>query len=256
MFYSARSRIDKRFPKAYESLRSLKKRKLHRDDQIRLERFSKREISNTNDLLSAHFEIWSKDKQKTRRGFSLALESLGGKQALIIETGTSAWGVDSTRLFDAYVKLFGGKFLSVDLRHEPSDRLENQICERTQLYVSDSVEFLHNLKKSLQDFSFADLIYLDSYDVDLNNPEPSAMHGLREWEALAPLLRSGSMILIDDTPLRADMFHQKIYVKLAKAWEAEHGYVPGKGALILEKLKEDPNYEVVYHGYNVLIKVK
>ena len=85
------------------------------------------------------------DQQCTAPGFRLALRLLAGRPARIVETGTSAWGVDSTLLFDSYVRHFGGRFDSVDLRALPSDRLRPVVGPATHLHVGDSVEFLSGL---------------------------------------------------------------------------------------------------------------
>jgi hypothetical protein len=43
-----------------------------------------------------------------------------------------------------------------------------------------------------------DLLYLDSYDVDWNDPHPSALHHLMELCAAMPGLQSGSLVVVDD----------------------------------------------------------
>lgn len=48
-----------------------------------------------------------------------AIGSLHESPSTIIETGSSAWGTDSSVMFDSFVQSFGGEFLSVDIRLEP-----------------------------------------------------------------------------------------------------------------------------------------
>jgi hypothetical protein len=51
-----------------------------------------------------------------------------------------------------------------------------------------------------------DLPYLDSYDVDFENPHESAMHRIKELLAAAPLVTDSTFILVDDSPTTAAYF--------------------------------------------------
>jgi hypothetical protein len=56
---------------------------------------------------------------------------------------------------------------------------------------------LHQL--SLQEnLSQIDLLYLDSFDLDWNNPHPSSFHDMKEFLAIKSKINSGCLILIDD----------------------------------------------------------
>ncbi len=44
----------------------------------------------------------------------VAIELLGDRPARILETGSSAWGTNSSLLFDSYVHRFGGEFYTID----------------------------------------------------------------------------------------------------------------------------------------------
>ena len=44
----------------------------------------------------------------------------------------------------------------------------------------------------------ADLLYLDSFDVDFENPLPAAAHHLSELMAALNLLAPGSLVAVDD----------------------------------------------------------
>ena len=70
--------------------------------------------------------------------------------------------------------------------------------ENIEFVVSDSVEYLSSMNKA--DIKELDVVYLDSYDVDLNNPEPSENHGYNEFRSIEKYLKSGCLIAIDDTP--------------------------------------------------------
>ena len=128
------------------------------------------DLPDSDALVDAHFRSFvAHDQQCTAPGFRLALRLLAGRPARIVETGTSAWGVDSTLLFDSYVRHFGGSFDSVDLRSLPSERLRPVVGPATRLHVGDSVGFLSGLAEAAE-AGPVDLFYLDSYDLESGRP--------------------------------------------------------------------------------------
>lgn len=220
-----------------------------------VERLASVPMADTDALVAAHFGSFvAHDEQCTAPGFRLALRLLGGRAARIVETGTSAWGVDSTLLFDSYVRHFGGRFDSVDLRPDPSDRLRPVMSSATGLHVGDSVGFLRDLDTRAGGGP-VDLAYLDSFDLDWRDPDPSEAHAVAEWHALRPFTVPGSLVLIDDTPLDLSWVPRRELVDAAQARLAATGHMPGKGARLLRELAGDPSVEVVWHGYNVLLRV-
>jgi hypothetical protein len=206
--------------------------------------------SNIEDLIQNHFSTWSEPDHLNREIFYLALSALAGAPARIIETGTSAWGTDSTRLWDSYIRVFGGSLNSVDIRREASRRLKWQLSKKSCLLVNDSVDFLSN--ESNQP---ADLYYLDSWDLDLSNPLPSAQHCLREFIAIAPFLKTGTLILIDDTPCALRIGEiQKLPPKAIEFIE-KYNTLPGKGAFICQELNRKFEFETLLHDYALLVRV-
>ena len=199
-----------------------------------------------------HFRTWSRSDHVNREGFDIALAETHGDPKLIVETGTSAWGTDSTRLWDGYVRNFGGEFWSVDLSPAPRKRLRKQVCERTHLVVGDSVTFLDSLVAS-HAITYVDICYLDSWDVDWENPVPSAEHGLREWRAIEPLMRPGSLLIVDDSPVSAEWVPQEFRSAVSED-ENRHGYIPGKGALIEKELTKRPHVRKIWHKYNIVYR--
>ena len=116
-----------------------------------------------------------------------------------IETGGSHnWKDGMMGLYYCYLSsLSNGVFHSVDIN--PS--LHSKIIESfntidsslpIQHTTSDSIDFLSSI-----DFS-PNLVLLDSWDLDLTNPFPSALHGWREFETIKDKMISGSIIVIDD----------------------------------------------------------
>lgn len=90
----------------------------------------------------------------------------------------------------------GGKLITIDTESEHIDRCKDATIEYSDVieYVcSDSVKFLndyHGLP--------VDGLYLDSYDLDLEQPEPSMWHHLKEMFAVYNKMSEDSIIQIDD----------------------------------------------------------
>ena len=208
-----------------------------------------------DEIISNHFSRYSSPTHICRPTLTKALELLNQQPACILETGSSAWGSNSSLLFDAYVTKFGGNFESVDLRLEPSITLQKKCCHRTKLSCDDSVEFLRKWVKDNPERKI-DLLYLDSWDVDWANPTPSALHGLAEFLAASPNLKHESLILIDDTPLDINYFSaaQKDLTNF-KTHYLEKKFYPGKGSIVKELLKSIGRGKEVMHEYQLLWKL-
>jgi cephalosporin hydroxylase len=126
----------------------------------------------------------------------------------VIETGCvrqqDNWAGDgqSTILFDKYAEFHPGSVVySVDLDPQATALCRSLVSDRVWIHTGDSIAWL----KSLTDhppaaLKHVDLLYLDSYDVDLDDPMPSAVHHLKELVAIAPLLSSGTLVVVDDSP--------------------------------------------------------
>jgi hypothetical protein len=151
-------------------------------NKVKTIRYQRISVLDPQDIVTNHFKFWSSLDHPNRKAFSIVIEELNGAPANIVETGTSAWGTDSTRLWDNYVNHYGGSFQSVDIRSEPARRLKGQVGKRTRLVVSDSINFLKNELPG----GHIDVFFLDSWDVDWTNPLESAIHGLKEFQAIMP----------------------------------------------------------------------
>jgi len=171
------------------------------------------------------------------------------KPALILETGTSAWGTDSSRLWASYVKSFGGSFSSVDIRPEASLSLRD-LKGTVQFHVGDGVDFIKSFQLP-EGFSHVNLAYLDSWDLDILNPQPPMDHGLAEFNALLPFLDTGSVIVIDDTPIEAHLLGTA-----GEEFFLNRGFVPGKGASVLAQKRTLEEFDVAYHHYNLVLVKK
>ena len=211
--------------------------------------YKKIEKIDGTELVKQHFNYWSNLNHINVPAFLLAIKALGERPAVIVETGTSAWGTDSTRLWDHYVELFGGKFYSIDIRRDASLELFGQMSKNTSLVVSDSVKFL---EKNSQ--INADLYFLDSWDLDLDNPILSALHGMQEFMAIKSNLQSGTVLFIDDTP--SSDFLKTIQIPLeAQNFIDIFGFPPGKGAFVKKYLDIMMPHKVLHHYYSYLVKI-
>jgi hypothetical protein len=205
-----------------------------------------------DELVAQHFARHSTPDHINRVSLHAALGLLEGKPARIFETGSSAWGTNSSRLFDSYVRRFGGEFCTVDIRSKPASILRRGMAPTTTMLVGDSVRAIRELAaKQVEPFDF---VYLDSFDLDVADPVPAMVHGLSEFLSLTPLFKVGTVILIDDTPRDWDEWR-----KLGDTSGAERrspvlpGLVPGKGALVRHTL-DTSRFQVIHHGYQLLVR--
>lgn len=155
----------------------------------------------------------------------------------IIETGTCRdpgnWkDGQSSVLFTAFVDYNSGWMRSVDINQEACNRAREHITSKNfSVTCSDSVSWL----TQQADLSQVDLFYLDSYDVKWENDSLSAEHHLKEFMAIEPHLKSGSVVAIDDN---ARFLH--------------NGQRTGKGRCIVEylgsknKLPIYDHYQIIY----------
>lgn len=226
---------------------------IHRGKTLIWSTISKiKKFDSLDELVTYHFRRWSKTDHQNVQGLRLALNSLSCADATIVETGTSAYGTDSSRLFDLFVRNFGGKFYSVDINAYPSKRLRFAKSKQSQFFVMDSVEFLLNFEE-LTGKKFVDLVYLDSWDVDWSNPLPSAKHGEKELFALLPYLHPGTILIVDDTPKTMNWIPSSNH-SVAKDFMKQFGVLPGKGAFFRTALR-DYDFQVLYHDYNLVIRI-
>jgi hypothetical protein len=176
---------------------------------------------------------------------------LDEKPAVILETGSSAWGANSSLLFDNYVNSFGGTFKTVDIRLEPGLSLRTRCTVSSRMYCDDSIHFLEKMARTKNRI---DLVYLDSWDVNWANPIPSAMHGLREFLAISKCLGKGSLLLVDDTPADLSVMQkvQPDHVVEFRSFADDYGFFPGKGALIKQLLLATGKGKQIAHEYQLL----
>jgi hypothetical protein len=118
---------------------------------------------------------------------------------IVLETGaSSSYGDGLFGLFLGYVaKKTNGKMTSVDISSDTVDR-SKQIFQQSipeldySIHVEDSASFLKKIEE------VPNLVHLDSWDFDLFNPLPCALHGWEEFKSIESKMESGSIIIIDD----------------------------------------------------------
>lgn len=173
------------------------------------------------------------------------------KEPVILETGIASAGTFSTYLFNEYIRKYGGKMWSVDNNPELVARHMGNMCPATTLVCEDSVEFLKEWvdeNKGLQ----ANVVYLDSFDLDWYNPHPSAEHGQKEYVALTPSFKKGTLLLIDDTPINPYWLdtRDQLYDDMTIYYNKHH-HLPGKGQYVLD-IEKPAN--LLLHNYQILYK--
>ena len=173
------------------------------------------------------------------------------KEPNILESGIASQGTQSTYLFNEYVRKYGGFFWSVDINPYLVKIHKGNMCPATTLVSQDSVSFFESWTKQ---HDTAHVIYLDSYDLDFYNPEPSGKHGLAEYKALIPSIKKDTLMLIDDTPSSPYWLDTrgKVYEDMVRFYDTNN-FLPGKGMYVLNEIT---NADKLLHQYQVLYKFK
>lgn len=131
------------------------------------------------------------------------------KDPLIVETGCARQldnyegDGQSSLLFDKYIKQYGGEFHTVDISEESTRYCESKMTSSNSLvYTDDSINRLKILNKRFQiQNRKIDFLYLDSFDAPRDNPDVcyrSALHHIYELLTIAPSLKPGALIGVDD----------------------------------------------------------
>ena len=172
------------------------------------------------------------------------LDQKKNKDFFIVETGCMradhgqlALGDDgaSTYIFDDFINFYDGEVVSVDINPDNVKHAQKMVSDRTTVYCSDSVEFLWNIPEKRK----IDLLYLDSYDFEPDNPIPSQKHHLKELTAVMKNLRKGSIIMVDDN---ANTPEFEWFTKIAQG---------GKAGFVKEIMK-DVGAELLLDEYQII----
>jgi hypothetical protein len=207
--------------------------------------------ADVGSVIQRHFDDVGAPEHPSRPTMQVALQILGERPARILETGTAAWGTKSTLLFSSYVDSFGGRVTTIDTRLGPARHCRAQVSRQVRFVIGDSARVVR--RRSMNEFvGNADLVYLDSWDVDPRNPYAAAAHGLSEFMAIAERLKPGAQVLVDDTPVDMSFWRPPSpeMLTFSDSW----GVVPGKGAFILKMVHQSRSFEIVAHEYQLLLR--
>jgi hypothetical protein len=183
-------------------------------------------------------------------------EKFNFNKIVCVETGSSQnWedGIFGVFLGRA-VKESGGSFYSVD--NNPD---YNQKCKEIfnslipglsiEIFTDDSVNFLKNTDV------IPNLVHLDSMDLDITDPFPSALHGWMEFLAVKDKMASGSIIIIDDNYLQGTWIDWRIMknneVIDVKRYTIDYPII-GKGAHIYQWCQNpETDWDLIGEHYSV-----
>lgn len=168
---------------------------------------------------------------------------------LIVETGCARemdnyeGDGQSSLLFDKFIKQYGGEFHTIDISKESTDYCKSRMTSSNSIvYTNDSITQLKILNHRFQQENRKlDFLYLDSFDAPRDDPElvqQSALHHLYELLTIAPSIKSGALIGVDDN------------------WIEEKdgkNYLMGKGQLVFDYMQKS-NRPLVQGGYQLFWK--
>ena len=174
-----------------------------------------------------HFEaVWAPRLGPRSHTFRAMFDFLAKKKPqghLILETGCAREADNfegdgqSTCMFDRFVDEYSGECHTVDISEAACKFSRSVVGARTRVHNEDSVPFLRRMAgELLKERRSIDLLYLDSFDWDPENPVPSALHHLKELCAISPALGGGTLVVVDDSfhSLRGFLNAEKNYVLL------------------------------------------
>lgn len=154
---------------------------------------------------------------------------------LIVETGISrqednyAGDGMSTLIWDTVINDIDGTLQCVDIDANACRFVKDRVSHRTMIYCGDSVKFLESKEREYEKLSRKiDLLYLDSYDLDINNWHPSAQHHIYELLSIKGALRPGTLVAVDDNMIT-------------------NGRIVGKGAYVAEWMAT-VGKKIIYQG--------
>lgn len=185
------------------------------------------------------------------------------KPISVVETGTmwNSLGDDQgafTMIFADLIKNYtGGKIITIDI----SEQHMNLCKENTKNFsdvieyvVSDSVEYLSNLSKGF--VKKIDLLYLDSFDLDMTDPLPSQIHHLRELSSIYHNLSKNVSIAVDDNLMPncwIEWFVQNKHLGQEKMIINSYDKILGKGTLVDRFLLDNGWYRLpTIESYTIL----
>jgi hypothetical protein len=167
-----------------------------------LNNFEEKEKYFLDIFMKKYYPVLGNRKDSFLKAFQYLI-SLKKESYFILETGMCRYENNyagdgmSTILWDKFINVFNGKVYSVDINPSTLEFAKKNVSNKTFLFCEDSVSFLHklSLEESLEKI---DLLYLDSFDLDWNNPHPSSFHHVKEFLAIKSKIEKDCLVFIDD----------------------------------------------------------
>lgn len=134
----------------------------------------KKYFTTLDSLIDFHFNFDQNHICKETLKTALSLINKEKSGLILIETGSSAYGTDSTNLFDLYLHNFygkkNGKLLTCDNRINPLFQLYRNVRPNTTMFIDDSIHFLKKISEKYAGGNQQFFIYLDSFgDCKMNS---------------------------------------------------------------------------------------
>ena len=115
-------------------------------------------IQSVDELVDFHFGTFSEYDHINKEMFTLILNHFSGSSLNILETGSAAHGTKSSLLFASYIKIYGGKFDTVDTNPKIKESYGYLESKYINFHTNDSLDFIKNLDS--RTIEYLDLIYL------------------------------------------------------------------------------------------------
>ena len=147
----------------------------------------------------------------------------------------------STLIFDEFVNYHDGSVISIDINKDSCEYANGITSDKTQVIESDSIKFLWE-----NDLSGTCLFYLDSYDVDFENPILANFHHMKELVCISKYLRN-CIVVVDDCKFS----HSYCCARSGTDLPAE---VYGKG-LMVKLFMENIEAKLLHDGYQQVWKI-
>jgi hypothetical protein len=176
---------------------------------------------------------------------------------VVLETGASAsYGDGLFGLFLGFVaKKTNGKMISVDISSDivdKSKKIFNQVIPELNysIHAEDSISFLKNLE------DIPNFVHLDSWDFNLFDAFPSALHGWEEFKSIESKMPKGSIIMIDDNYIKGTHVQWFYDDGREDAMSIKYPMV-GKGAHIYQHvLNNETDWKLIGTHYNTHDNIK
>jgi hypothetical protein len=158
---------------------------------------------------------------------------------VIVETGTmhGSQGAFTLIFADLIKNWTGGRLITIDISEDHLNLSKQNTKEYSSVIeyiLSDSVKYLESISHVSNKI---DLLYLDSFDLDVTDPLPSEIHHLRELTAVYSNLSNNVLIGVDDNLMPGNWIEWKQNGRI-EIYHATDKII-GKGTLVDRFLRDN-----------------